>query len=606
MKISARGWILFILIAILCLGLWYKFEYPYFTFVDLSVNRNEALSKAEAYLKSKGINTEKYLKATVFIADTWPDRYLQKTIGIKSEEEFIRQHNYELFFWKTRFFRELQKEEFSVTVSSKSGNILGFEHSIEDTEPREFIDKEPARRKAEEFLQRSCGLNLRDYDFHEEKVKRYDRRVDYSFSWEKKGVYIPWGKERGGAKLLIGATVSGNEIREFHKNVLDVPEKFRRFIENQLIFGEYLSSVAFILFTFFLAVAAYILVKRKNNTVLRLCRNWFIYSAIFIAAVNVVFFLNNMQNLIMDYPTTSNLTSYFGIISVNLIISLFFFSLSFIVPGMAGESLCNEIFPGNKYSCFSYYLKSTFFSRGISRSIALGYLLFFIILGMQATIFYFGQRYLGVWKEWVRLTQLSSSYLPFVSAFAIGVTASFSEEIVYRLFGINWIKKYFKNTVLAIIVSALIWGFGHSTYAIFPVWFRGIEVSLIGFLFGFIFIKYGFIPLLIAHYLFDVFWGVAAYLLGHSSKYLFTGSIFTLAIPLIFAIIAYFMNRGEKEKGIKIVLNATEEYNLNILINFITVKKSQGLSAKEIKEELLCHNWDITLIELAIKDVFKA
>ena len=247
MKISTKGWILFTLIAILCLGLWYKFEYPYFAFVDLSVDRNEALSRAEAYLQSRGVNTGKYLKAIVFIADAWPDRYLQKTIGIKSEEEFIRQHNYELFFWKARFFRELQKEELSVVVSSKSGDIISFVHSIEDTESRESIGEESARRKAEEFLQRSCGLNLRDYDFHEELVKRYDRRVDYSFSWEKKGVYIPWGKEPGGAKLLIGATVSGNEIRAFHKNVLDIPENFQRFIENQLTFGQYLSSIAFIL-----------------------------------------------------------------------------------------------------------------------------------------------------------------------------------------------------------------------------------------------------------------------------------------------------------------------------------------------------------------------
>ena len=605
MKISAKEWILFILIAILCLGLWYKFEYPYFAFVDLSVNRNEELLKAEAYLKSRGINTEKYLNAAVFIADTWSDRYLQKTVGVKSEEEFIRKHNYELFFWKARFFKELQKEEFSVMVSPKSGSILGFEHSIEDTEPRETIEKEVARRKVEEFLQLSCGLNLRDYDFHEEKVKRYDRRVDYDFSWEKKGVYIPWGKERGGAKLLIGATVSGNEIREFHKNALDIPEKFRRFIENQLTFGQYLSTFAFVLSIIFLGAAVYVVAKKKNNTILRLSKNWFIYSALFIAIINLVNFLNNIQEVIIGYPTTSSLAPFIGLISMNLVISIFFFSVSFILPGMAGESLCSESLPKNKYSCFLHYLKSTFFCRSITNSIILGYLLFFIILGFQAVIFYFGQRYLGVWKEWMKLTQLSSSYLPFVSAFTIGTTASLKEEVLYRLFGISWLKKYFKNTILAVIISSLIWGLSHSAYAIFPVWFRGIEVSLIGFLLGFIFIRYGIIPLVIAHYLIDVFWGIAAYLFGNSPKYLFMGSLLTLAIPLIFAIMAYFVNKEEKERDIEIMLNKIEKYNLNILISFVAAQKSIGQSAGTIKEELLDHNWDIILIDLAIKEAFK-
>ena len=606
MKISLKAWVIFILVAVLSIGLWHKFEYPNFTFVDLSVNKNEALTRAQSYLQSLGINTQTYSKAIVFNTDDWPDRYLQKTLGIRAEEEFIKKHNYELFFWCVRFFKEFQKEEFFVIVSPKSGEILSFEHLIEDAQPREVLEKNLAKEKAEGFLKNTYGFNLSDYEFHEEKIKRYDSRIDYSFSWEKKGVYIPWDKDQGIAKLLIGATVSGLEVRRFYKGTLDIPEKFRRYIENQLLLGQYISSFAFLLFMFLLASSVYIVAKRKDNIAFRLSKNWFLYLCAFIVLINAVNILNNLQSIMIGYPTSSNKASFFGISLIKLIITIVFFSASFILPGFAGESLHREAFPENKYSSFLYYIRSTFFSRGITKSIILGYLLFFIMLGLQAAIFYFGQRYLGVWKEWVRLTQLSSSYLPFVSAFAIGATASFSEEIVYRLFGINWIKKYFKNTVLAIIVSALIWGFGHSAYAIFPVWFRGIEVSLIGFLFGFIFIKYGLIPLLIAHYLFDVFWGVAAYILGHSPKYLFTGSIFTLAIPLIFAIIAYFMNREEKEKEIKIVLNATEEYNLNILIMFITAKKSQGLSPEAIKAELLYHNWDIALIELAIKDVFKA
>jgi len=604
MKISAKGWILFVLIAILCLGLWYKFEYPYFSFVDLSVNKNEALTRAQSYLQSLRINTQTYSKAIIFNTDDWPDRYLQKTLGIRVEEEFIKKHDYELFFWQVRFFKEFQKEEFFVTISPKSGEILSFDHLIDDAQPREVLEKDLARRKAEEFLKNTYGFNLNNYEFHEEKIKRYDSRIDYSFSWEKKGVRIPWRQDQGVAKLLTGATVSGLEIRRFYKGVLDIPEKFGRYIENQLILGQYISSFAFLLFMFLLACSVFVIAKRKYNIAFRLSKKWFLYLGLFIILTNMANIVNNLQAILIGYPTSSNLASFFGISSIKLIITIIFFSLSFILPGLAGQSLHSEVFPENRQGSFLHYIRSTFFSHGITKSITLGYLLFFIMLGLQAVIFYFGQRYLGVWKEWVRLTQLSSSYLPFFSAFAIAVTASFSEEIVYRLFAISWIKKYFKNTILAVIVSALIWGFGHSTYAIFPVWFRGIEVSLIGLLLGFMFIKYGLIPLIIAHYLFDVFWGVSAYILGHSSKYLFTGSIFTLAIPLIFAIIAYFMNREEKEKEIKISLNAVEEYNLNILITFMTAKKSQGLSPEAIKEELLYHNWDITLIELAIKDVF--
>lgn len=605
MKISLKGWLLFIFVACFCFSLWYKFGYPQFAFVDLSVDKKEALSYAESYLGSCGVDPKQYFKAVVFDTDDWADRYLQKTLGLKSEEEFIKQHDYELFSWQVRFFKELEKEEYIIGVSPKSGNILNFSHLIEDIEPRETIQKEAARTRAEEFLKKTYGLNLDDYDFHEEKIKRYEQRIDYSFSWEKKGVYIPWRKDEGGAKLLIGATISGNEVREFYKIRLDIPEKFQRYIENQLVLGAYLSSFSFLLFALLVIWSIFIVVKKKHTLVIRLCKNWFLYLGAFFIIINIIYIFNNIQNIIINYPTSTHLASFIGLYLVKLIINLIFLSVAFILPGLAGESLHSEVMPDNKYGSFLYYIKSTFYTRGMARSIILGYILFFISLGFQATIFYIGQKYLGVWREWIKLTQFSSAYLPFLSAFIVGSSASLSEEIVYRLFGINWAKRYLRNIILAVVLTSLIWGFGHTEYPIFPVWFRGIEVSLLGLLFGFIFIRYGLIPLIVAHYLFDVFWSTSAYILGKSPTYLFLGSILILFIPLGFAVMSFFLNREEKEREIRTLLDPTQEYNLNILITFVSVKKSQGLSAKTIKEELLHHNWDIDLVELAINTVFK-
>jgi hypothetical protein len=126
-----------------------------------------------------------------------------------------------------------------------------------------------------------------------------------------------------------------------------------------------------------------------------------------------------------------------------------------------------------------------------------------------------------------------------------------------------------------------------------------------GLIYGFIFIRYGLIPLIVAHYLFDVFWGVAAYILGHTTPYLFTSSVFVLAIPLIFACIAYFMNKEEREKEIKTLLDNIQKYNLGILINFVSAKKSQGLNAAVISKELVENNWDNELVDLAVNEVFK-
>ena len=605
MKLSFKGWAVFILIAAVCFGLWYKFGYPRYNFIDLSVDKKKALEIAEGYLRSRGVDIKDYKKAVVFSDDDWADRYLQKTLGSESEENFLKQHRYDLFYWYIRFFKELKKEEFRVTVSSSSGIVSGFNHLIEDVEPREDPGKEAARVKAEEFLKSNYGFDPREYDFHKEEQRRFDARVDYDFSWEKKGVYVPWGRGEGGAKLLTSATVSGEEIREFHVNRLDIPEKFKRYIESQLVFGEYLASFSLLLFAAFMVWSVFIVIKKRHTLAVRLCKKSFFYLAGLLLAMNLAFLLNNMQNIIVDYTTTVPLFSYLWLFFLQAGISIALMSVTFIFPGLAGESLRSEELPEAKYSSFQHYVRSTFFSRVVSRSVALGYVLFLIMLGLQSLLFYLGQRYFGVWKEWSNLTQFSSAYIPFLGILIIGSLASLNEEIIFRVFAISGLKKLVKNLPAAVILSALIWGFAHTGYAIFPVWFRGIEVSCLGLLFGFVFVKYGVVPLLVAHYLFNSFLSGSPYILGRSTPALFASACAALVLPFAFAVIAYVANKPDEEKKIKLLLDADQRYNLEVLIVYLRQKKSRGAPRDILKKELINHNWREELVDLAIEEVFR-
>jgi hypothetical protein len=604
MKITLRGWILLALIAVFCAGLWVKFEYPHFSFVNFPVDKHQALSGAKAYLALRGVDTEKYAHSLIFDRDKLPDRFLQKVIGLTAENEFIRKHAYEIFYWRVRFFKEFQKEEYILYVSPASGNIINFQHLIEDIEPRVTPEEETAKKKAEEFLQKNFGLNFSDYRFNEEKIKRYDNRIDYSFSWEKKEVYIQWKKGEGGAKLLTGATVSGNEIREFYKNKLNVPEKFSRYVENQIILGEYLYSFYFILFSILLGFAVYTVIRRKSDFVTRRSKKMYYYLAAIFFLTNLSFIFNNLQNIIMYYPTSSQLSSFLGLNITKEIIYVTFLTASFLLPGLAGESLSREVIPEKKYCSLFYFVRYYSYNRAMSKAILLGYAVFLIMLGVQASVFYYGEKLIGVWREWFTMTQFSSAYLPVLSVFTIGLRASIIEEVTFRFYGINLLKKYLKNVILAIILVSVIWGLGHTAYAIFPVWFRIIEISLIGILLGFIFVRYGIIPVIVAHYLFDVFWSAAAFILGRSNPYLFYSSLFILCSPLGFAIIAFMMNRQEEEKDIEFALDKVQLYNLDVLKAFIQAKKNQGLNAQDIREELINHNWDTALIDLAIKELF--
>ncbi|MCG8430078.1 MAG: CPBP family intramembrane metalloprotease [Candidatus Omnitrophica bacterium] len=601
MRLTAKAWIGFSIVALLCGALWCRFGYPRFSFIYLQVTRSEALERARDYLRSRDEDPARFSSAVQFKADGWADRYLQQTLPGKRAQEFIEKHDYEIFRWRVRFFREMEKEEYQLEVSPRTGEVISFYHFIDDIAVREEVSEEDAQRLAVGFLSRTFGIDLSGYDLHEKKIKRRENRVDHIFLWERRDVYVPWKDNQGGAKLLTGVLISGNEVREFYKHRLDIPEKFERYIENQFVFGDTLYSVYFLVFLALVGTAVVVLIKRRGAHAVRTARRFYFLLAIFLLVINLGYVANNLQEILFSYPTSSRLSSFFAMYLVRLLTDAVFLAVIFIIPGLSGESLRREVFPRQQQASFLSSIQSSFFTRKAAASVLFGYLLFVILLGMQSVIFYFGQQYLGVWKEWIKMAQFSSACIPALSAFAVAVSASLSEEIVFRLFGISLLKKYTRNTFCAVFLMALLWGVGHSGYAIFPVWFRGLEVGLAGIFFGIIFVRYGLIPLLVAHYLFDAFWGIAPHLIGHTTIPLFSQAALLFLLPLFFAAAAFMKNAGCSPRETALSLSRIQRYNLGVLEVYVRQRISQGVSVEALKEELLKHNWDVELIDIALQ-----
>ena len=51
----------------------------------------------------------------------------------------------------------------------------------------------------------------------------------------------------------------------------------------------------------------------------------------------------------------------------------------------------------------------------------------------------------------------------------------------------------------AVVISSMIWAFGHMGYSIYPVYTRFVEVTLLGFIFAYALIRYGLLTAIFAH-----------------------------------------------------------------------------------------------------------
>ncbi|MBU0469225.1 MAG: CPBP family intramembrane metalloprotease [Candidatus Omnitrophica bacterium] len=606
MRITKKSQFSFFLLSLISLAIWFKLSYPQLAFVNLSIDRKQAVQVAKDYLKEINVDSSAFSNAAIFGVKNSTNQYLQKNLGFVKMKEFIKEHNIDMFYWSVRFFKEGEKEAYKFAISSASGEIISFSHSIDNMEKREIIPKEEAKKKAIDFL-----ISVYDFDPDKYEIKgdlqyKLDNRTDYAFSWEKTSVSIPWSDEKdaGTGKLLIGAVISGDEVLSFSNNVFDAPEKYGRDLAKRGITGKNILTVVQLLYYILFIGSIYFLAAKHNHLSMHTTKRFYIWVMLISFSLSLIANLNQFQTILIQYNTTSPFDSYLFRLIVNTVLSSLFLTAAILMPSLSGECLHFEYLNKKPAGSFLYYIRTTFFSREVFDLIILGYFICIIMLGLQALLFKIGQTYWGVWTEFGWMTQLTTAYLPFIAAFSIGYKASISEELMYRLFAISWGKKLFKSTVVAAIISSFIWGFAHSGYPVYPMWFRGVEVTCIGFFLAFVYLRYGIIPVIIGHYLFDVFWNTAEYLFGSVKPFYFFSSLSVLLLPLAFGLIAYFVNKLPELKEMKWRLTKHQEFNLNVLRSFLEKNKNMfGKKTKEeIKKEIASHGWDMGVVEVALDE----
>lgn len=606
MKLNRITWVTFSVLSFLSLLVWFKFSYPQLAFIHFAIDQRQAVDIAKAYLHQRGNGISDFRKAVVFTSDEAADRYLQKTLGFRRLIDFIHEHDFDMFFWVVRFFKENETEEYRLAISPTTGQVTSFKHRIRETEAREKTAREDAKKRVVQFLREEFGFDSTQYVVKGDLETTYDRRSEFSFTWQKRSVQIPWNDEKDGGtgKLVTGGKIAGREILSFAKNTFHVPEDFDRYLDRVHNTGRNLSTIVGIFHLALLVVSIFFIVVRRNHLSMHTAKKFYL------GVVALSFFLslassaNQFEQILFNYNTTGPFYDYLWRLGVNTVLTALFVSVTIIIPALSGETLHYEVFGNRKGNSFLYYIRSTFFSRSVAQLIVLGYFTWFIMLGIQSLLIYIGQRHWGIWIEHTWIENFSTAYLPFLAAFTLGFKAGFSEELMFRLFAISLGKKIFKSTLLAVILSSLIWGFSHSGYPVFPMWFRGIEVTFLGFFLSFMFLRYGIIPVIVGHFLFDVFWQGSGYLLNPANNFYFYSSLSVLLVPLVLGIIAFLINRAQELKPMRWYLNRHQRYNLEILKTFLQVNREQfkNKSNEDIKKEIASCGWDIAVIETALDD----
>lgn len=511
--------------------------------LKVDITHREAEERAIAYLKREAIDlSPEWRRATVFTVDNDAQIFLQRALGIPQFIQAVAT-DLELEPWQyaTRFFRPLEKEEYEVGVDAR-GNLISFRHTVEEAGAGASLTKEQARSLAVAFAARELQIDLANYEEKGYQDEKLDKRVDHSFDFELRGYAVAWSPDERASKgaKRINVTVQGDEIGSFSKYVF-VPEDFQRLQQTADASGFLLVIVAGVLELVFSVFAVLFLFRRYKTGDLR--GRWLVMLTAFAALLLVLAAASAPATLFFDYPTTTPWLNFLTTSILLLIFAAAFFVFFTLLTALPGESLAREIFPHAN----DVDPQKSHPQRRVFLSIIKGFLLGIFLIGYISAFYYFGARFFGIWAPVTpEVFDYMASFLPFLVPLAVGATAAVSEELSFRLFGISLVKKYLRFTPVALLIPAMIWAFLHSTYPVYPTYVRGIELTIVGLILGYVFLKEGILTTMVAHFTLNSFL-LSLPLLASASRTLRTWGIIAILLTIGVPFLYYLLTRGSPQ-----------------------------------------------------------
>ena len=573
------------------------FTYKYYTLsnplinLTISMNRNEALKKAEVITQTHGLLPDLYSHAVKFESDSLLQFFVELEGGGK--EQFVTMMKSNLFqpyTWHVRHFKEKVVEETNIFFTPQ-GTPYRFIQKVAETLVKPNLSVNEARTLAQEEALSYWHINFDLYkEIEASKEEKPCGRIDHTFVYERTDELI--GTE---GKYRLKLVVSGDMVTEVNPFVF-IPETFKRRYEEMRSCNQTISMIGyvgfFVLYLCMGCIGAGLYFFKKNLLIFKPAALW----ALFIAFLQGVTALNNLPFLWMSYDTTTSATlflmRYFLSIATQVIITFIFLSLVF----STALTLDRIAFP-NRLNFWKLWSQKVAGSVTVLGQTLGGYAGASIFLGMATAIYIFLTKTIGWWSPADTLTDpnILATYIPWIAPFGASLQAGFMEEALFRtvpLAAALILGKYYKRERLFIsvgfLVQAVIFAACHANYPQQPGYFRLVELLLPSTLFGGLYITFGLLPGLLTHFLYDFFLMSLPILISKTNHaWISKGCIVLLSLSPL-GVILY--QRFKQKKWTNLL--EKENYNLH------------ALPQESIPTEHIDQTFESTSSELSAKNKF--
>jgi len=534
MRLDSRDY-RFLLISLALLGatVWFSATYYHRAFpeasIDFRVTREQAGDIARGFLATLGHQPEAYREASRFGFDDEAKTFLERELGLERANQVMGSH-VRLWRWSYRWFRPLQKEEYRVDVTPR-GEPVGFQHLLDEAAPRPALEPPQARALAEQFLARRMSRPADALEFVEGSSLKRPARTDHVFTWKERGFDLR------DATYRFEVTVLGNEIGGY-REYLKVPETWLRSYERLRSKNNAAQSVdTVIMLVLVVGLLATVIARLRSRDV-----RWRRAATVGLIGGGLLLLssLNSHRLSEFGYPTTDSHASFLVRQLVQYVLSALAATGLLFVLTAGSEPLYREGF-GRFVSLGNLFTLRGIRTKSFFKGSVLGMALTGIFVAYQIGFYLLAYRF-GAWSPAdVPYDDLLNTSFPWLFVLLGGFFPAVSEEFLFRIFAITWLRKVTRSMWAALLLAGFIWGFGHAGYPQQPFYIRGLEVGIGGVALGLIMLRWGILPALVWHYSVDALYTALLLLRSHNPYFVFSGAVSAgvIVLPALVAGIAY-------------------------------------------------------------------
>lgn len=495
--------------------------------VDVNAPPRREIAAARSFLEKQGFDVAHHKAASRLVVDDAALDYLMRTFGRERAQSLIRSgepvYVYDVVFKK-------HGDPDSVRVSlHPDGRVLGWARTVQEDAAGAVVEIGEARRTARDLVAAAAGVRLGDVDETGQYQRERPHRRDHLF------IYEHWLSRNPELRERSSITVAGGKVTSVDRQLV-VPESARRDARRREAPMIALQMASFVLIGVagFAALVVFLRSLQAGEVRLRRAAGWVGIIAVFFLLTQA---LRPADLLLRWDPLWPRWVANFQTLGFALAQGAWIAAALFIVIA-AGDALDRKS-GANRGATFWLAGRGLLTDRSVGMASLRGFMVGLICGGALVATLLLLEAVAGGWSgiqpQGFFFFAINSS-VPALSTLLYFLMVALVEELGYRFFAGTWLLSLTHRKWIAIVVPALLYGASHTGLdflpPVEPFWGRAVALSVVGLIWGWAFLRYDALTVVLSHFTADLFifnWPR----LGSGDPLLVAKAVATIAVPLV-------------------------------------------------------------------------